>query len=344
MDRASRPSGRDLVDELRAKAPRYRFFQAVRVLALCQRRNAGNTVLPSNLRFNTPATLSFPASEISTVEPRNTAGQDAPAFAMQVNFLGLTGPSGILPTHYTEMLIDRRQYHRDITAHAFFDLFSHRAISLFYAAWRKYRFYLPFEQGERDGFTRNLMDLAGVGLAHLQQRLQEETPDVSPLFFAYYSGLLSQKPVSASALSALVEGYFKVPAALEQFVGQWLTLPQESRSYLGQQANQLGVSACAGERGWDQQTKIRLRLGPLAHARFSEFMPGKPAARALAEILKFCIGHDLACEVRLTLKKNEIPLPLMQASQAGLRLGQNIWLRSRPLKKHADDMAYLLLQ
>lgn len=344
MASASRSSGRDLVHDLHARTPRYRFFQAVRILALCHRRVNGSAMVPSALRFRTPASLAFPASEIEAYAHREPANGEGHAQGMQVNFLGLTGPSGALPAHYTELLIDRRQYHKDLTAHAFFDLFSHRAISLFYAAWRKYRFYLPFEHGEKDGFTRNLMDLAGVGLERLQQRLQDETPDISPLFFAYFSGLLSQKPVSASALLALVQGYFQVPVALDQFVGQWLSLPPEAQTRLNRQSHQLGVNACAGERGWDQQTKIRLRIGPLSHARFSDFMPGKPAARALAEMLKFCVGHNLACELRLTLRKNEIPLPLMRHTQSQLRLGQNIWLRSRPFKQHADDMAYSLLQ
>ena len=346
MESQSRRISRDLNYTLKAHTPRYRFFQAVRLLALDQTRQgkgSGNTGVPRNLRFRTPASLSFPASEIDRLDSHNNEEQATEPLHMQVNFMGLTGPSGALPTHYTELLIERRQFHRDGTAHAFFDLFSHRAISLFYSAWRKYRFFVPYEQGEREGFTRNLLDLSGFGLTRMQERLKAEAPGVSPLFFAYFAGLVAQKPLSAAAISAFVSGYFNVPVKLEQFVGQWIAVPENEQSRLGQQANQLGLSAFAGQRAWDQQTKIRLRIGPLEHARFSDFLPGEAAAAALEQLIKLCVGNDLACETNLVLRKEDIPAPVVKQGQTGLRLGHNIWLASHPVQQDADQMAYMLL-
>lgn len=344
MDSQSRRISRDLNYALKAHTPRYRFFQAVRLLALGQdpqgKCNAG---VPRNLRFRTPATLSFPASEIDLLKEHENTSEEAGSLEMRVNFMGLTGPSGALPTHYTELLIERRQFHRDGTAHAFFDLFSHRAVSLFYSAWRKYQFYVPFEQGERGGFTRNLLDLTGFGLERMQERLKTEAPGVNPLFFAYFSGLAAQKPLSAAAICSFVSGYFQVPVKLEQFVGQWIAVPEAEQSRLGQQANQLGVSAFAGQRAWDQQTKIRLRIGPLDHARFSELLPGEDAAAALEQLVKLCVGNDLACETQLILRKQDIPSPILKQDQTGLRLGHNIWLATHPIKQDADQMAYMLL-
>ena len=345
MDSTGRRSSRDLNDTLKAHTPRYRFFQAVRLLALAQGRQQGHGYagVPRNLRFRTPATLAFPASEIDRLDTRVSTTDETDPLQMQVNFMGLTGPSGALPTHYTELLIERRQFHRDDTAHAFFDLFSHRAISLFYSAWRKYRFYVPFEQGERGGFTRNLLDLTGFGLERVQERLRTEAPGIHPLFFAYFSGLAAQKPLSAAAISAFVSGYFQVPVQLEQFAGQWIAVPIDEQTSLQGQANQLGVSAFAGQRVWDRQTKIRLRIGPLDHARFSEMLPGAEAAKALLQLIKLCVGHDLACETQLVLRKEDIPPPVVQEGQTGLRLGHNIWLATRPVQKDADQMAYMLL-
>lgn len=345
MESQSRRISCDLNYTLKARTPRYRFFQAVRLLALDQKgQGSGNAGVPRNLRFRTPATLNFPASEIDRLDTRKTEEQDSEPLQMQVNFMGLTGPSGALPTHYTELLIARRQFHRDDTAHAFFDLFSHRAISLFYSSWRKYQFYVPFEQGEREGFTRNLLDLSGFGLARMQERLKAEAPGVSPLFFAYFAGLVAQKPLSAAAISAFVSGYFNVPVVLEQFVGQWIAVPENEQSRLGQQAHQLGVSAFAGQRSWDQQTKIRLRIGPLDHQRFSEFLPGADAAAALEQLIKLCVGNDLACETQLVLRKEDVPAPVLKQGQTGLRLGHNIWLATHPVQQDADQMAYMLLQ
>ena len=68
--------------------------------------------------------------------------------------MGLTGPSGVLPRHYTELLYKIERDVRTPEKHAlrdWFDLFNHRFVSLFYRAWEKYRFYIPFERGDYDG-------------------------------------------------------------------------------------------------------------------------------------------------------------------------------------------------
>ncbi|WP_043581620.1 type VI secretion system baseplate subunit TssG, partial [Chromobacterium subtsugae] len=79
------------------------FFQAVRLLGLAGRkRGAKRGRLPDALRFRTLASLSFPASELTTYRQAEagSGGQDE----MTISFLGLTGPSGALPTAYTELL------------------------------------------------------------------------------------------------------------------------------------------------------------------------------------------------------------------------------------------------
>ena len=218
MGAPERPSAADLTSRLRAEPYRFRFMQAVRLLALAA-REAGVELrddLPPGLRFTTPATLSFPPSEVMELLPRELSDADAEALAddalgMRVAFLGLTGPSGALPVPYTELLIERRNHYRDESAHAFFDIFSHRAIALFYAASQKYRFHAPIELGKEDGFSRNLLDLAGVGLQSLRNRMVKHGYGIPDRFLMYYAGLLAQKPISADALVNLVHGFFKVP-------------------------------------------------------------------------------------------------------------------------------------
>ena len=75
----------------------------------------------------------------------------------------LTGPSGVLPRHYTEMLLRWERDRKDDEKHApraWFDLFNHRFISLFYRAWTKYRFPVAYERaagrGREDAFTAAL--------------------------------------------------------------------------------------------------------------------------------------------------------------------------------------------
>ena len=263
---------------------------------------------------------------------------------MTIGFMGLTGPSGVLPTSYTELLIDRRNFYRDTAAHQFIDLFAHRAVSLFYEAWRKHRLYLAYEAGERDGFTRNVLDLVGVGLSPLQSRLQHEEGGIPDVFLTYFAGLLSQKPVSASNLAALIQGYFKVDAQVEQFVGQWVAVPLQEQTSLGKQSCILGDSAFTGERLWDRQNKICVKLGPLKQEEFMSFLPGQPGAIALTELVQFCIGQTLACDLELTLDKESVPpLRLGGGQDAAPRLGHAAWLQTQGLSAHPSDARFSLL-
>lgn len=342
MASPSRRSPRDLRQELAADASQFGFFQAVRLLALSGRKRAGSKRrLPAELRFRTLATLSFPPSELAGYQPApEQAPDDAPATAeMAISFMGLTGPSGALPMAYTELLLERKLRHRDSSMHAFFDIFSHRATALFYEAWHKYRFWLDLEAGERDGFTRHLLDLGGTGLSTLRQQIGERMA-LDENLFVYFAGLLSQKPMSAQSLATLIESFFGVKAQVEQFVGQWMVLPESEQSRLGDQACELGVSLLAGSRVWDRQTKLRLRLGSMDAQRYTALLPGGDAAAALRAILQFALGHNLAVEVCLVLEKQAVPAATLSAATP-LLLGGNCWLG--PQSHDPDDMRYALL-
>ena len=72
---------------------------------------------------------------------------------MMVNFMGLTGPAGVLPLYYTELIIGNGcAAERSTRCASFFDIFNHRMISLFYQAWEKYRSRWPTSGTEKTGF------------------------------------------------------------------------------------------------------------------------------------------------------------------------------------------------
>jgi type VI secretion system protein ImpH len=338
MARSRRRSPRDLNQELRDDPGRFGFFQAVRLLALAQGKGHGKKQVPNRLRFRSLASLSFPASEITDYQP--AAGKGDERDEMTVGFMGLTGPNGALPTVYTELLLERRLRYRDDGMHAFFDVFGHRATSLFYQAWRKYRYWLEVEAGGQDGFTRQLLDLGGLGLAPLRRYLARQGQPGENLF-VHFSGLLSQKPLSAQALESVVQGFFGTQARLEQFVGHWVQVPRKEQSRLGVSECVLGSSLMAGSRLWDRQTKLRLRLGPMDGRLYRELQPGGAGVEALEALFRFAFGHALAVDVCLVLQGCHVPPACLGAAQA-LQLGGNCWLG--PQQHDPDAMRYALLR
>ena len=324
----------DLIALLRAEPHRFRFFQAIRLLALAEAPAGGpGPALPARIRFRSPATLAFPPSEIQGM------GQAGTTQELAVGFFGLTGPSGVLPAHYTELLMDRKDSQRDSSAHAFLDLFTHRALALFYAAWRKYRFPLAFEGGERHGFTAQLLAL--TGRRPQAPRREAEAPD---LILAHFSGTLARQPLPATTLLSLIAAYFEVGTALESFVGHWIQVPQAQQSRLGAQACTLSGMAFLGQRLWDRQTRIRLRVGPLSLSGFQELLPCTRAARSLASFVRACIGHSLACDLTLVLAAGAAKAPVLSSRLATpSRLGINLWLTGHPSERDLDDSIFSLL-
>ena len=302
----------------------------------------GQVVTPARevVRFRTRISLMFPPSEIHDLRRGAEAEDEGPGAPpqMEVAFMGLTGPLGVLPPAYTELLIERLRA-KDRTLSEFLDLFNHRLISFFYRAWEKYRFPVAYERGagrSGDQFTSGLFALIGMGTRGLRGRL-----GIGDESLLAYGGLIAQQPHSAISLAAVIGDYFGVPARVEQFFGQWLKLDDESRSRLGRDNSQLGFSTVIGSRVWDTQSKFRLKLGPLTYQEFFAFLPVGSAFRPVQELTRLLAGLEFDFDLQLKLKAAEVPgteLTTQAARQP--MLGWNSWLKTRPFA--ADDEQVVL--
>jgi type VI secretion system protein ImpH len=322
----------ELEAQLRENPTSFEFFQAVRVLERLypQRDRVGKFGAPAAevARFGANPDTAFPASEIQRLEL-----SDGPA-RMAVNFMGLTGPEGVLPYYYS-LLISERMRARDTTLRDFFDIFHHRMISLFYLAWEKYRFTVSYERDQQDRVTQHLKDLIGLGESGLQDRLSIR--DDALLF---YAGLFAPRQRSATALQQLLEDYFGVPVEVEQFVGGWYPLSASTHCTLGEEGDaseQLGWGAVAGEEVWDPQARVRLRLGPLTRRQYDQFLPTGSAYEPLKTLTRFFSGDQFDFEVQLVLARDEVPASAIGMEAPGSPLGWCTWMRSRPFSRDADD-------
>ena len=332
-----------LVQTLFNEPYRFDFFQAVRLLEWIyeNRHPIGHDGIdPAReiVRFRTRASLEFPPSEIYSITRNGVAGADEERTPeMMVAFMGLTGPLGVLPLHYTELLMERARY-KDTGLWEFFDIFNHRLISLFYRAWEKYRFPIAYERSGFDSFTEYLFDFVGMGTRGLRRNLLN-IPDEGLLL---YSGLINQRPHSASAIAAVIGDYFGVTASIRQFTGQWLRLEESDYSRLGKANNELGVNTIAGTRVWDDQSKFRLRVGPLSFDEFRAFVPAGTAFKPLSGILRFMSGLEFDFDAQLVLKKEEVPPARLGAPGADAPLlGWTTWLKTR---EFLEDDEQVVLQ
>ncbi len=317
---------------------RYGFFQAVRVLhALApDRSHIGGDAVPGTeaVRFGAEQSTSFPASEILELAER----ADGEPPEMTVRFMGLTGPLGTLPRHYTELIIDRFRK-RDRTLAAFLDLFNHRLVSLFFRAWEKYRPQLRTDPEGRETLENQVLAFIGLGTDGLRNRL---TIRDQPLMF--YTGLLAQRPRSATALESLLGDYFgDIPVAVRQFIGQWLALEPDSLTSLVPFGGntRLGVEAVVGSRVWHTQSRFRVRLGPLGYDRFCELLPCGPASPPALALTRFFAGQEFDFDFQLVLRASEVPPCRLGATgPTAPRLGWSTWVTSRPPAADVDDPVF----
>jgi len=344
MAAESRRTDPSLEDVLFAEPFGFEFFQAVRLLESVtpERHPVGHDAPPRDeiVRFRVHNSLNFPASAIHDLR---RSEDDSPS-TMLLAFLGLTGPSGVLPRHYTELILERER-RRDTALAAFLDLFNHRVISLFYRAWQKYRVPITHEQARRRGtedtFSRSLFAHFGMGTAGLRGRLAVEDPTL-----VFYTGLLAQQPRSASALAGMLTDYFAVTVRVAQFRGAWLPLAEDSRSRLGSASpgigggahNILGRTAVVGRRFWDQQARFRLRVGPLGFAHFCDLLPSGRLFGTMVQLTRFFVGQALDFDIQLVLRAPEVPAcRLGERGPRAPRLGWSTWLGRGSRTRDVED-------
>lgn len=337
---------------------RFQFFQAMRIIeqALAHRKQRATTdVVAAHVRFQSSLSMGYPSAEIQDMQAWSDQGDlldrdEAVEHALITEsiqriritpaFMGMLGPYGAMPLHYSEQIAQREVYHRDRAARAFMDLFTTRAVALHYAAWKKYRPALGYELDRKNQFLPLLLALSGMGMPGMRERLLDGRGDVFDHALAYYAGHLRQRPVCADVIQRLLSGYFGVQIRIEQFVGAWYAVPSSQASRLGSDTAVLGVNALAGQRVWQRDLRMRLLIGPLSRERYEAFMPGHDAAEALAKWLQLLSGKQLEYEVRLILRAEDVQG--FSLGSGGGQLGRDSYLSTRPETSDRSDCLYTI--
>ena len=153
-------------------------------------------------------------------------------------------------------------------------------------------------------------------------------------------------------------------AVVEEFVGQWIEIPEDCRPRLGVANHRLDGAALPslwegeapnrdaglggaeyaisevvlGERVWDCQQKFRLRLGPMPLDRFERLLPGGVQHDELVAWVRNYVGDALAWDVQLVLDR----LPDLELGGDRM-LGLTSWLsddEDAPAREAIDDLVF----
>lgn len=282
---------------------------------------------------------------------------------LHVSCFGLTGPAGVLPLHYTELLA-RRQRDKDTALKSLLDGFNARAISFLYRAWKKNRLAVLEEQHPKQtkrvsptrkmmmsytGFSQGeMVAREAAAKANTQEIAKQEPTETIPScedIAYYFSGYYSQRPRNANALSKIMSHVLGCEVSLQQFYGRWFELEPSQRNVLGQANCALGRSFVAGGSVYEGSFSMRLRTEPLDFAAFKRVRPGGELFQRLKEILVSFLGTDYWVDLQVVLKGHDRPALQMAetgVSQAPLKLGEGLWLSSEPAMHDVADTVYNL--
>lgn len=327
---------------------RFELFQALRLLQQWLPSTQRGDWVPSEVRFRNSVSLTFPASEIESLRVSMEAGEPdgEPARVHRVELtplmMGLLGVTGTLPVGYTEQIARHERSRRDDAARAFLDVFSHRAVAMFYGAWKKSRLHLQYEQDRNRHFVPMILALGGLGPSALRQRLAPERGGVHDESLAYFAATLQRRVVSASQLTQVLSAYLTVPVRVEQFAGRWYPLPAQAQTSLGRHNGILGQTALVGQRIWQRDLRVRLFLGPLDPERFRRFLPGTSGCLALKKLLGLLCGSSLEFEVNLVLQAKAVrgATLVSQRPSTLCRLGWDTYLLTNDCVQDRSDVRY----
>jgi type VI secretion system protein ImpH len=311
---------------------RFSFYKAVSLLERLnpESKRLGQTLDPRKeaVRFSVKPGLSFPPSDISDLQ------QDDPKepTRMDVRFLGLTGPSGVLPHWFNELELERIRA-KDFTLVDFLDIFHHRLITFFYLAWKRTKLPVNYLPGAKDRLSWYLLNLIGLGTEGLRGRIG--LPEESLIFC---SGLLSRRVPSAAAVEAAVKYMADADAAVDQFVERMIPLESGDYTRLGSANASLGVSTVCGAFASDCQSAFRIRLGPVGYTQYCRFLPSGDLLKPIFALVRYMVGIEYEFEIRVVLLAKEVPgCRLGDRTPGSPRLGWSTWIKTPGITLEEDQ-------
>jgi type VI secretion system protein ImpH len=303
----------------------FSFFQVLRLL----QSHAGGPKLghqgPASeeaVRIRPTVSLAFPAADVQSIELLTPPG-GARRFRVTTAFMGLYSSDSPLPTFYVE---DQFWKESDQAAvRAFVDMFHHRALSLLYRTWEKYRYAIQFERGGEDLFSNRMYCLIGLGTEALRR-----TPGVPSVRLLRYAGLITQRPHSAASIAGILQDYLDVPGVqIEQCVERWIDVDPAQQNRLGARNATLGRDLVIGSRVRDRAGKFRTTIGPVSLKSFEELLPVSAGYAAMVNLTRFLATDRLDFDVELRLRGSEVPR-LRLSTGAPQRLGWTSWVDPTP--------------
>lgn len=249
---------------------------------------------------------------------------EQPQPVMMVNFLSLLGVQGPLPYEVSEILINEslRRQHPDQQRgiHAFFDIFHHRLITLWFKLFCKLHPLL-----RQHTYGQSLTQRIFTYLT--PQNIESSTADHHAMMLSS-AALFWQRSRSVIGLEVIMKSLFRMNCTVSLFEGGWNTGRLCDASRLGRIFHKLGESVILGRRTFDQRKGFSIVLGPVSYDVACSFFPSHQTNTAYAilkNVLTRYLQHAHHIRVQILVIADTMPTCALHYTQ-GARLGYSTCL------------------
>ena len=332
MGSHSRNANIAVKETLKKETFKFDFHQAVELLGQLspEAKALGEGGDPTNeaLTIKSRVSLSPSSSEIHSF---SLPAKDQKKPILWINFMGIAGIQGPLPTPYTELLLQRNRLN-DYAFRDFLDIFNHRFASLWYKL--KKQTFISYSQKDprKTKVGRSLISISGIANESYRDMIH-----VSERTLLSYHDLLWHRPKSSYGLIRVLETHFNTSINVEQFQGSWVRVSKKDCTTLGAKKgayNKLGKQTILGNKVWNQDAGIRIDIGPTTWEKINQLMPRKIKNadgkvimgrdhNQLKDLIFFYAGMDYKIKIRFKIYPINVK-PLRLNKQFGL--GLNSWL------------------
>jgi len=304
------------------RAPKMTFMQFCRLLEACAPERAGfgtrDTPEHEPVRFRPRPRLGFPAGEVAAVEFDDEHPEAPPT--VRTTFMGLYGVDAVMPSHMIDEIVLREEGHEAVEA--FLDPFNHRAATLLYRAWKKYRYPERFQAGGVDDYSRSLLCLAGFGWG--DKPLRAGLPNSRMLSLL---GLLIQRTRTSEGLAGVVA--LAAPGADVRVDEFWavttssgrpkpLTSAKPDADVLSDgKRSGLGGGYVLGRRLAYRSRAVRVTLWPVDAKQAQDLLPGAWLHREVMAFVQLYVGTKADVHLRMNVSTRLVPHPSVGIEHAG---------------------------
>lgn len=297
----------------------YSFYQLVELLnKLHSQKTALNN--ENAIQFRASANTAFPTRDVVSLR-QDEQGQ----FDLEVSFLGLHGSQSPLPGYYLDHFAwEDAQQANQLTD--YLNLFNHRLVTLLHRIWRKYRYYICFEDGGHDAFSRHMFSLVGLG-----SEANRGMMNINHSKMLAYAGLLASPSRSPDVICSLISHCFDLEKV--ELIG-WeirkVAIPEDQQNRLGIVARHsgqksrpkmvLGENFNIGSHIYDCNGKCTIEISELPLDRYMSFLPNGKDFLSLITFVSYIMHEQLAWDLRLRIadkQANGICLGKKQHNQLG---------------------------